>query len=112
MEASFRSTPAVLTNIPFWRLPEAHSGPLEQDWHGSSALEGLRRSLGLGDATQSSNPLSDWLGNRVSLGVRTGANPAQTGIGVDVSIWRNLKARGTINAKGGASVGIGAETKW
>jgi translocation and assembly module TamB len=79
---------------------------------GSSALEGLRRSLGLGDATQSSDPLSDWLGNRVSLGVRTGATPAQTGIGVDVSIWRNLKARGTIDAKGGASAGVGAETEW
>jgi translocation and assembly module TamB len=79
---------------------------------GSSALEGLRRSLGLGDATQSSNPLSDWLGNRVSLGIRTGATPAQTGVGVDASIWRQLKARGTIDAKGGASVGVGAETEW
>jgi translocation and assembly module TamB len=79
---------------------------------GNSALESLRRSFGLGDASQSSNPLSDWLGNRVSVGIRTGATPAQTGLGVDVSLWRQLKARGTIDAKGGASAGVGAETEW
>jgi translocation and assembly module TamB len=79
---------------------------------GNSTLEGLRRSLGLGDTSQSNGPLSDWLGNRASLGIRTGATPAQTGLGVDVSIWRQLKARGTIDAKGRAAVGVGAETEW
>ncbi|HTV32239.1 MAG TPA: translocation/assembly module TamB domain-containing protein [Methylocella sp.] len=79
---------------------------------GNSALEGLRRSLGLGDASGSSDPLSEWFGNRASLGVRTGATPAQTGLGVDISIWRQLKARGAIDAKGAASVGVGAETEW
>ncbi|MCL2385158.1 MAG: translocation/assembly module TamB domain-containing protein, partial [Alphaproteobacteria bacterium] len=79
---------------------------------GSSALEGLRRSLGLGDSSASSDPLSNWFGNRVSLGIRTGATPGQTGLGVDISIWRQLKARGTIDSKGDASVGVGAETEW
>lgn len=79
---------------------------------GTSALESLRRSLGLGDANQSSNPLTNWLGDRVSLGIRTGATPAQTGVGVDISIWKQLKARGTLDSRGGASVGIGAETEW
>jgi translocation and assembly module TamB len=79
---------------------------------GNSALESLRKSFGLGDASRSSDPLSDWFGNRVSLGIRSGATPAQTGLGVDVSLWRQLKARGTIDAKGGASVGIGADTEW
>lgn len=79
---------------------------------GTTALEGLRRSLGLGDTSRSDNPLTNWLGNRVSVGVRTGATPAQTGVGVDISIWRQLKARGTLDAKGGASVGAGAEFEW
>jgi translocation and assembly module TamB len=79
---------------------------------GTTALEGLRRSLGLGDASRSDDPLTNWLGNRVSVGVRTGATPAQTGVGVDISIWRQLKARGTLDAKGGASVGAGAEFEW
>ena len=79
---------------------------------GTSALENLRRSLGLGDASQSSNPLTNWLGDRVSLGIRTGATPAQTGVGVDISIWKQLKARGAIDARGAASVGVGAETEW
>jgi translocation and assembly module TamB len=79
---------------------------------GTTALEGLRRSLGLGDASRSNNPLTNWLGNRVSVGVRTGATPAQTGVGVDISIWKKLKARGTLDAKGGATVGAGAEFEW
>jgi len=79
---------------------------------GTSALENLRRSLGLGDASRSSNPLTNWLGDRVSLGIRTGATPAQTGVGVDISIWKQLKARGAIDARGAASVGVGAETEW
>jgi translocation and assembly module TamB len=79
---------------------------------GTSALESLRRSLGLGDASRSSDPLTNWLGDRVSLGIRSGATPAQTGVGADISIWKQLKARGAIDARGGASVGIGAETEW
>jgi translocation and assembly module TamB len=79
---------------------------------GTSALESLRRSLGLGAASRSSNPLTNWLGDRMSLGIRTGATPGQTGVGVDLSIWKQLKARGAIDARGAASVGVGAETEW
>jgi translocation and assembly module TamB len=78
---------------------------------GNSALSGLRRSLGLG-AGNSSNPLSRILGDRVSIGVRTGATPAQTGVGMTVNIYKQLKAKGSINAQGAASVGVGAEHEW
>jgi hypothetical protein len=40
---------------------------------GNDALEGLRRSLGFGAASNSHNPLNKFLGDRVSLGVHTGA---------------------------------------
>ncbi len=79
---------------------------------GTGALENLRRSLGLGAASRTRDPLTNWLGDRVSLGIRTGATPAQTGVGVDISIWKQMKARGAIDARGAASVGVGAETEW
>jgi hypothetical protein len=47
--------------------------------------------------------------DRVSLGVHTGATPAQTGVGMSVTIYKQLKAKGAIDATGGASVGVGAE---
>ncbi|ACK51540.1 protein of unknown function DUF490 [Methylocella silvestris BL2] len=78
---------------------------------GNDALEGLRRSLGLG-AGDSSNPLSNFLGDRVSLGVQTGATPQQTGVGMTVNIWKAFKARGVIDATGAVSVGVGAEKEW
>ncbi len=79
---------------------------------GNDALEGLRRSLGLGDASNSNNPLTKFLGDRVSLGVHTGATPAQTGVGMNISVYKRLKAKGSIDASGGASVGVGAEYEW
>ncbi len=79
---------------------------------GSDALEGLRRSLGLGDASRSDNPLSNALGDRVSIGVRTGATPRETGVGVDISVFGPLKVKGAVDATGGQSVGVGAEHEW
>jgi translocation and assembly module TamB len=79
---------------------------------GNNAFEGLRRSLGLGDAGNSTNPLTKFLGDRVSLGVHTGATPAQTGVGMDISIYKRFKVKGAIDATGGASAGVGAEYEW
>ncbi|VFU09963.1 translocation/assembly module TamB domain-containing protein [Methylocella tundrae] len=79
---------------------------------GNDALEGLRRSLGLGTASQSNNPLSKFLGDRVSLGVHTGATAAETGVGMNITIYKQLKARGVIDATGNVSVGVGAEHEW
>lgn len=78
---------------------------------GNDALEGLRRSLGLG-AGDSSNPLSNFLGDRVNVGIQSGATPQQTGVGVTFDIWRAVKARGVIDATGAVSVGVGAEHEW
>ncbi len=79
---------------------------------GNDALEGLRRSLGLGAAGDANNPLSKFLGDRVSLGVHTGATPQQTGVGMSVTIYKQLKAKGVIDATGAVSVGVGAEHEW
>jgi len=79
---------------------------------GNDTLEGLRRSLGLGAASNSNNPLNNFLGDRVSLGVHTGATPAQTGVGMSVTIYKQLKGKGAIDATGGASAGVGAEYEW
>ena len=79
---------------------------------GNDALEGLRRSLGLGAAGNSNNPLSNFFGDRVSLGVHTGATPQQTGVGMSVTIYKQFKAKGVIDATGAVSVGVGAEHEW
>ena len=79
---------------------------------GNNALEGLRRSFGLGTAGNSNNPLSKFLGDRVSIGVHTGATAAKTGVGMNVTIYKHLKARGVIDATGAVSVGVGAEHEW
>jgi translocation and assembly module TamB len=79
---------------------------------GNDALEGLRRSLGLGAAGNSNDPLSNFFGDRVSLGVHTGATPQQTGVGMSVTIYKQLKAKGVIDATGTVSVGVGAEHEW
>jgi translocation and assembly module TamB len=79
---------------------------------GNSALEGVRRSLGLGDSTGSDNPLTKAFGNRVSFGVRTGATPAQTGVGMDVTIYKQLKAKAAVDATGAALAGVGTEFEW
>jgi translocation and assembly module TamB len=79
---------------------------------GNDTLEGLRRSLGLGAASNSNNPLNKFVGDRVSLGVHTGATPAQTGVEMSVTIYKQLKSKGAIDATGGASVGVGAEYEW
>ncbi|WP_395666489.1 translocation/assembly module TamB domain-containing protein [Methylocella sp.] len=78
---------------------------------GNDALEGLRRSLGLG-AQGSVDPLSKFFGDRVSVGVQTGATPKETGVGVNVNIWKAVKARGVIDATGAVRVGVGAEHEW
>ena len=44
--------------------------------------------------------------------MHTGATPAQTGVGMSVTIYKQLKAKGAIDATGGASVGAGAEYEW
>ena len=79
---------------------------------GNDALEGLRRSLGHGAASNSNNSLNKLLGDRVSIGMHTGATPAQTGVGMSVTIYKQLKAKGAIDATGGAAVGVGAEYEW
>jgi translocation and assembly module TamB len=50
--------------------------------------------------------LTKFLGDRVSLGVHTGATPAQTGVGMDISIYKRFKVKGAIDATGGASAGV------
>jgi translocation and assembly module TamB len=86
---------------------------------GPDVFENLRRSLGLGgldvNLGASGGPgvgLSRAIGDRVNVGVRTGATPAQTGIGVDVDITKNVRVKGEIGATGATSVGIGAEYEW
>lgn len=85
---------------------------------GNGAFENLRRSLGLGALDVnfgSGGPgagFTKGLNDRISAGVRTGATPAQTGVGVDVKITDDVKLKAEVGATGATSLGIGAEKEW
>ncbi|MCP8937871.1 translocation/assembly module TamB domain-containing protein [Alsobacter sp. SYSU M60028] len=86
---------------------------------GPGGFEALRRSLGVDslDVTSgaSGGPAvgaARYLNRNVRVGVKAGADPRDTGIGVDVDVTRHLKLRGQIGADGSTSVGGAAEWEY
>jgi translocation and assembly module TamB len=86
---------------------------------GDGAFEDLRRSLGLRglDIGLSGKGgigvgLERALGDRISVGVKTGTTAADTGVGVDIRVTDKIKVQGQVGSNGAASVGIGAEHEW
>ena len=51
-------------------------------------------------------------GDRVSIGVRTGATADQTGLSVDIDVTKRLRVQTEIGAGGASSVGAGAEWEY
>ena len=112
----------LLFNSPSGQLSAFQALALAQaaaQFSGSDgAFEGLRRSLGLsgvdvglGSGGLTGN-LQRSLGNRVSVGVKAGSTAAQTGIGVDVRVTDEIRLQGDVTARGGTSVGVGAQYEW
>jgi translocation and assembly module TamB len=86
---------------------------------GDGAFEDLRRSLGLRglDIGLSGKGgigvgVERALGDRISVGVKTGTTAADTGVGVDIRVTDKIKVQGQVGSNGAASVGIGAEHEW
>lgn len=83
---------------------------------GNDAFESLRKSLGLqgldislGASGGPGIGLSKAINDRISIDVKTGISPEQTGIGVNIDITRRIRAQGEVGAGGNSSVGVGAE---
>ena len=85
---------------------------------GSDLFESTRRALGVDDldigfgAGGPTVGLSRAISDRIRLGVRAGARPESTGVGVDIDLTRRLRIQSEIGADGRASVGVGIEQEY
>lgn len=86
---------------------------------GPDLLGGLRKALGADSLDVSAGSggglgvgVSRYVNRRVRIGVRAGVNPADTGVGVDIDVTKNIKLRGQVGANGGASAGAAYEIEY
>ncbi len=86
---------------------------------GPDAFDAARKSLGLdsldvstgasgGPALGASRAISD----RVSVGVKAGAKPEDTAVGIAIDVTRRLRVQGEAGSDGRTSLGLGAEWEW
>jgi translocation and assembly module TamB len=85
---------------------------------GPDAFEATRRALGVDNldvTTGTSGPavgVSRAINDRVRIGVRAGAKPESSAVGVDIDLTRRIRIQTEIGADGRASTGIGAEVEY
>ena len=86
---------------------------------GPDAFDTLRRALGADSldvsAGASGGPAvgaSRYINRNVRVGVRAGATPRDTGVGVDIDVTRHIKLRGQVGADGSASAGTAVEWEY
>ena len=86
---------------------------------GPDAFDKLRRAVGADslDVSAGANGgptvgASRYLNRNVRVGVRAGATPRDTGLGVDVDVTRRIKLRGQVGADGSASAGAAVEWEY
>jgi autotransporter translocation and assembly factor TamB len=86
---------------------------------GSGVFERVRKSLGVDSLDVSvganGNPtvgVSRAINRRISVGVKTGTEPADSGASIDIDVTRNLRLKGEAVANGGAAVGVGMEWEY
>lgn len=86
---------------------------------GDGALDRMRRSLGVDSldvgAGSGGGPMvgaSRTIGDRLSVGVRTGATPSQSGLSANVDVTRHIRVESDVDAKGSTSVGVGTRFEW
>jgi translocation and assembly module TamB len=86
---------------------------------GDNAFERLRRSLGVDSLdigmSVSGSPtvgVSRAISDRLSVGVKAGSKPEDSGVSVDYDVTRHIRVQSGIDAKGGSSLGVGAEWEY
>jgi translocation and assembly module TamB len=86
---------------------------------GPDVFEQARKGLGLDSLDVSTGAsggpalgASRYISDRVSVGVKAGAKPADTAVGVDFDVTRRIKLKGEAGSDGRTSLGIGAEYEW
>ncbi|VIO77624.1 translocation/assembly module TamB domain-containing protein [Bradyrhizobium ivorense] len=85
---------------------------------GEGTVDRMRRSLGVDNldvGAGASGPMvgaSRAIGDRLSVGVRTGASPSQSGVSANVDVTRHIRVESDVDAKGSTSVGVGTRFEW
>ena len=86
---------------------------------GPDVFERVRRSLGVDSLDVSvgagGNPtvgVRRAINRRISIGVKSGADAADSGVSVDVDVTRNIRLKGEADANGGTAVGVGVEWEY
>jgi translocation and assembly module TamB len=103
---------------PFQALQLAQTAAQFAGGGGDDSFERLRKSLGVDNldiqvgAGGPTVGVSRYIGDNVSVGVKAGARPEDTGVSVNIDLTRRLKLQAETNAEGGAAVGVGAEWEY
>jgi translocation and assembly module TamB len=85
---------------------------------GDGVLDRMRRSLGVDSldvGVGAGGPTvgaSRSIGDRLSVGVRTGATPSQSGLSANVDVTRHIRVESDVDAMGSTSVGVGTRFEW
>ncbi|MCP1913121.1 translocation and assembly module TamB [Bradyrhizobium elkanii] len=85
---------------------------------GEGTVDRMRRSLGVDNldvGAGAGGPMvgaSRAIGDRLSVGVRTGASASQSGVSANVDVTRHIRVESDVDAKGSTSVGVGTRFEW
>ena len=103
---------------PFQALQLAQTAAQFAGGGGDDSFERLRKSLGVdnldiqvgagGPTVGVSRAISD----NVTVGIKAGAKPEDSGVSVGIDVTRRIKLQADTNADGSASVGVGAEWEY
>ena len=112
----FSKTTATLS--PFQALHLAQAVAQFSGAGGEGTFERLRRSLGLdsldirADSGGASAGISRAISDRVTIGIKAGATPGQSGISAEIGLTRNLRLKNEVDSRGSSSIGLGAEWQY
>ena len=86
---------------------------------GPDVFEAARKGLGLDSLDVSTGAsggpavgASRYINDRISVGVKAGAKPADTAATINYDVTRRIKLNGEAGSDGRTSVGVGAEWEW
>ncbi|KPF72941.1 hypothetical protein IP69_01835 [Bosea sp. AAP35] len=103
---------------PFQALQLAQTAAQFAGGGGDDSFERLRKSLGVDNldiqvgAGGPTVGLSRAISDNVTIGVKAGARPEDSGVSVGIDVTRRIKLQADTNADGSASVGVGAEWEY
>jgi translocation and assembly module TamB len=103
---------------PFQALQLAQTAAQFAGGGGDDSFERLRKSLGVDNldiqvgAGGPTIGASRYIGDNVSIGVKAGAKPEDSGVSIGIDVTRRLKLQAETGADGSAAVGVGAEWEY